>query len=94
MRHLPGLVSGRQMLCSRLTTLSGGERLRAGLACTLGATPPPKLLILDEPTNHLDLDGLAALEAALAAYDGAVLAVSHDETFLGCVAPGRVITLR
>jgi ATPase subunit of ABC transporter with duplicated ATPase domains len=48
--------------------LSGGERLRAGLACALGAKPPPMLLILDEPTNHLDLDGIAALEAALAAY--------------------------
>lgn len=58
--------------------LSGGERLRAGLACVLGAVPPPMLLILDEPTNHLDLDGIAALEAALAAYDGALLVISHD----------------
>ncbi|WP_333685256.1 ATP-binding cassette domain-containing protein, partial [Pontibaca methylaminivorans] len=53
--------------------LSGGEHLRAGLACALGATPPPMLLILDEPTNHLDLDGIAAAEAASAAYDGAAL---------------------
>jgi len=62
--------------------LSGGERLRAGLACTLGGTPPPPLLLLDEPTNHLDLDGVAALEAALAAYDGALIVVSHDAAFL------------
>lgn len=41
--------------------LSGGERLRAGLTCALGAVPPSMLLILDEPTNHLDLDGIAAL---------------------------------
>ncbi|MEJ6395351.1 ABC-F family ATP-binding cassette domain-containing protein [Gymnodinialimonas sp. 2305UL16-5] len=61
--------------------LSGGERLRAGLACTLGATPTPQLLILDEPTNHLDLDGIAALETALKAYDGALLVVSHDAAF-------------
>lgn len=73
--------------------LSGGERLRAGLACALGATPPPPLLILDEPTNHLDLDGIAALEAALAAYDGAVLAISHDTAFLGSLAPDRTIDL-
>lgn len=74
--------------------LSGGERLRAGLACTLGSVPPPMLLILDEPTNHLDLDGIAALEAALAAYDGAVLAISHDEAFLKTLNPNRTITLR
>tara|TARA_R110000751_G_scaffold81216_1_gene163851 strand:+ start:194 stop:1777 length:1584 start_codon:yes stop_codon:yes gene_type:complete len=73
--------------------LSGGERLRAGLTCALGATPPPALLILDEPTNHLDLDGIAALEAALAAYDGAVLAISHDAAFVEALAPDRTIHL-
>lgn len=73
--------------------LSGGERLRAGLACALGAMPPPMLLILDEPTNHLDLNGIAALEAALSAYDGAVLVISHDEAFLRSLAPGRTIVL-
>lgn len=77
----------------RAGELSGGERLRAGLACTLGAIPPPMLLILDEPTNHLDLDGIAALEAALAAYDGAVLVISHDEAFLKSLGPNRIITL-
>ncbi|RJL06020.1 ABC transporter ATP-binding protein [Paracoccus aestuarii] len=77
----------------RAGELSGGERLRAGLACALGATPPPMLLILDEPTNHLDLDGIAALEAALAAYDGAVLAVSHDEAFVAALKPGRRLVL-
>lgn len=77
----------------RAGELSGGQRLRAGLACALGAVPPPMLLILDEPTNHLDLDGLAALEAALAAYDGAVLVVSHDQPFLQALAPGRTLEL-
>lgn len=77
----------------RACHLSGGERLRAGLACTLGAVPPPMLLILDEPTNHLDLDGIAALEAALAAYDGAVLAISHDDAFIRSLAPDRTLHL-
>lgn len=63
-------------------TLSGGQKLRAGLACTLGRSRPPQLLILDEPTNHLDLEAIEALEMALADYDGALLVVSHDEAFL------------
>lgn len=63
-------------------TLSGGQLLRAGLACVLGGPAPPPLLILDEPTNHLDLDAISALQAGLQAYDGALLVVSHDETFL------------
>ncbi len=74
-------------------SLSGGERLRAGLACALGATPPPSLLILDEPTNHLDLDGITALESALSAYDGAIIAVSHDRAFLDALAPDRIVAL-
>ena len=74
-------------------SLSGGERLRAGLACTLGATPPPQLLLLDEPTNHLDLDGIAALEAALEAYDGALLVISHDKAFATSLAPDRTLHL-
>ena len=73
--------------------LSGGETLRAALACALGGTPPPMLLILDEPTNHLDLDGIAALEAALDAYDGALLVISHDAAFIRSLAPDRTIHL-
>lgn len=76
-----------------LAQLSGGERLRAGLACSLGASPPPMLLLLDEPTNHLDLEGIAALEAALGAYDGAILAVSHDTRFIEALKPDRIIRL-
>lgn len=77
----------------RAGDLNGGERLRAGLACTLAAIPAPMLLMLDEPTNHLDLEGIAALEAALAAYDGAVLAISHDAAFLRALAPDRTVNV-
>lgn len=69
--------------------LSGGERLRAALACLLCGSNPPRLLILDEPSNHLDLESLEAVEAALAGYDGALLVVSHDADFLAAIGVER-----
>jgi ATPase subunit of ABC transporter with duplicated ATPase domains len=77
----------------RVAALSGGERLRAALACVLMSRHPPQLLILDEPTNHLDLDSVVALETALGAYDGALLIVSHDRDFLEAVGVDREIAL-
>jgi ATPase subunit of ABC transporter with duplicated ATPase domains len=75
-------------------TLSGGERLRASLACVLGGERPPSLLVLDEPTNHLDLDAMEALESALRAFDGAILVVSHDAAFLEAIGVERHLRLR
>ena len=73
-------------------TLSGGERLRAGLACAF-AGAPPELLLLDEPTNHLDIEAVELLEAALTHYAGAILAISHDEQFLEAIGVERRIAL-
>ncbi len=73
----------------KVGTLSGGQRLRASLACVLGGEHPPSLLVLDEPTNHLDLDALEALESALREYDGALLVVSHDADFLEAIRVER-----
>ena len=75
-------------------TLSGGERLRAALACVMTGARSPQLLILDEPTNHLDLDSIAAVEAALIDYDGAVIVVSHDLDFLNAIGVERTLELR
>lgn len=65
-----------------LAALSGGERLKAALACVLWRREPAQLLLLDEPTNHLDLASVQAIEAALVGFPGAMLVVSHDEAFL------------
>jgi ATPase subunit of ABC transporter with duplicated ATPase domains len=74
-------------------TLSGGQLLRAGLACVLGGATPPQLLILDEPSNHLDIDSIEAVEAGLRAYDGALLIVSHEEAFLAAIGIARQLRL-
>ncbi|MGI5285455.1 ABC-F family ATP-binding cassette domain-containing protein [Nonomuraea polychroma] len=73
--------------------LSGGERLRATLACVLCAEPAPQLLLLDEPTNNLDLVSVAQLEGALGAYQGAFVVVSHDERFLAEIGVQRWLEL-
>jgi ATPase subunit of ABC transporter with duplicated ATPase domains len=63
-------------------SLSGGERLKAALACLLYADPPPQLLLLDEPSNHLDLPSTEALETMLRSYQGALVVVSHDDVLM------------
>ncbi|ATL25691.1 ABC-F family ATP-binding cassette domain-containing protein [Streptomyces formicae] len=73
--------------------LSGGERLRATLACVLCAEPAPQLLLLDEPTNNLDLVSAGQLESALDSYRGAFMVISHDEKFLAEIGVNRWLRL-
>ena len=73
------------------TSLSPGERTRAGLA--LVAARGVNLLVLDEPTNHLDLPAIEELERALTDYTGTLLVVSHDRRFLEAVTATRAVDL-
>ncbi|HVS85705.1 MAG TPA: ABC-F family ATP-binding cassette domain-containing protein [Gaiellaceae bacterium] len=67
-----------------VSVLSGGERRRLALAVTVASGA--NFLVLDEPTNHLDLESREALEAALDAFPGTVLLVSHDRALLDAIA--------
>ena len=74
----------------RISTLSGGERARLTLAKLI--LKKVNLLIMDEPTNHLDIGSCEALESALIAFPGTIIAVSHDRYFINKVAT-RIIEL-
>jgi len=78
------LFSGWEEHDKPVSVLSGGERRRLALALVVASGA--NLLVLDEPTNHLDLESREALEAALEAFPGTVLLVSHDRALLDAVA--------
>ncbi|HEU5214139.1 MAG TPA: ABC-F family ATP-binding cassette domain-containing protein [Gaiellaceae bacterium] len=78
------LFSGWDAHEKQVAVLSGGERRRLALAVTVAGGA--NFLVLDEPTNHLDLESREALEAALDAFPGTVLLVSHDRALLDAIA--------
>lgn len=65
-----------------LSQLSGGERLKVALLALSQIHPTPELLLLDEPENHLDIESRELLATAIQSYEGAVLLISHDQTFV------------
>lgn len=73
--------------------LSGGEKIRAGLAISLLSHTPPQLILLDEPTNQLDITSIQAIENLLNHYQGALIVISHDEYFLNKINITRKIHL-
>jgi ATPase subunit of ABC transporter with duplicated ATPase domains len=75
------------------SVLSGGERMRAALACLLGGDQSPEMIIADEPTNNLDLPSLEELVSAISKYRGTLMVVSHDLTFLEDIGVERVVEL-
>ena len=81
---------GAEDIDKPISTLSGGERARLTLAKLI--LKKVNLLIMDEPTNHLDIGSCDALENALLAFEGTIIAVSHDRYFINRIAT-RIIEL-
>ncbi|MEN3930371.1 ABC-F family ATP-binding cassette domain-containing protein [Microvirga sp. W0021] len=77
----------------KVSELSGGEKMRAAMACIFGHEPLAGLLILDEPTNHLDIQSIEELERALQSYEGALIVVSHDKAFLEAIGIKQFVSL-
>ncbi|MDZ7830473.1 MAG: ABC-F family ATP-binding cassette domain-containing protein [Desulfobacterales bacterium] len=73
----------------KISVLSGGEKCRVMLGKLLGT--PVNFLLLDEPTNHFDLESTDALLAAVDAFDGAVVMVTHNEMFLHALAERLIV---
>lgn len=73
--------------------LSGGERMRLMLCCLSIGNQSPDMIILDEPTNNLDIQNIEILTNAINDYQGTLLVISHDETFLEQINIKRKIAL-
>ncbi len=80
MQLLSGLGFTAEQFDNPVSSFSGGWRIRLNLAAALMA--PSDLLLLDEPTNHLDLEATLWLEQWLKRYQGTLLIISHDRSFL------------
>ena len=87
---LGGLLFSGETIYKRVDMLSGGEKARLKFAIMM--YEEGNVLLLDEPTNHLDLATREALDRALVAYEGTILAVSHDRYLLSRM-PGRIVEM-
>jgi ATP-binding cassette subfamily F protein 3 len=91
MRMAGNFLFTKEDLDKTISLLSGGERSRLAMAGIL--LRRPDVLLLDEPTNHLDLETVEALGAALKAWNGTVIFVSHSRTFVNLIAT-RILEVR
>ena len=87
--YLQDFLFSPEQIRQKVSSLSGGERNRLLLARLF--TRPANVLVLDEPTNDLDLETLELLEARLVEFNGTVLVVSHDRTFLDNVCTSTLV---
>jgi len=82
------LFTGKQAM-SPIKMFSGGEKNRLMLAKIL--SQPANLLVLDEPTNDLDVETLELLEEMLVDYEGTLILISHDRTFLNNIVSSTIV---
>ncbi len=75
------------------SALSGGERMRLMICCLNISNQAPDMIILDEPTNNLDLQNIEILTEVINDYEGTLIVVSHDETFLQSINIFKMINL-
>ncbi|KAJ3273350.1 hypothetical protein HDV01_004567 [Terramyces sp. JEL0728] len=82
--HFGGFGVGDALLKQKISSISGGQSVR--IATALAVWNAPHLLILDEATNHLDIESIQAVIDSITHYNGAVLAVSHDQSFIQAIS--------
>jgi ATP-binding cassette subfamily F protein uup len=87
--YLRDFLFPAQRCKSLVSALSGGERTRLLLARLFAK--PSNVLVLDEPTNNLDIETIELLEEQLAEYNGTILLVSHDRSFINNVATSTLV---
>mmetsp|Transcript_16434 Transcript_16434/g.53508 ORF Transcript_16434/g.53508 Transcript_16434/m.53508 type:complete len:632 (-) Transcript_16434:324-2219(-) len=89
---LGALGLGQDAALRKVGSLSGGQKARAALA-SFALAPGCNLYVFDEPSNHMSLDACEALLGALKNYDGTLVVISHDKTFLSRLDPTHVLTV-